>query len=106
MIPLFNFLTLVISLYMWIVIISVIMSWLIAFDIINRRNQFVYMVADSLQRMTEPALRPIRRAMPDLGGLDISPIVLYLGLLFVRDVILGGPSWLAPGGGLLYRLFA
>ena len=106
MIALLNFITLVITLYMWVIIISVILSWLIAFDVINRRNQFVYMIADSMQRLTEPALRPIRRVLPDLGGLDISPVVLYLLLLFVRDVIIGGPNMLAPHGGLLWQLFA
>ncbi len=94
MIPLLNFITMVITLYMWVIIISAIMSWLIAFNVINRHNQFVYMVADSLQRLTEPALKPIRRVLPDFGGLDISPVVLILGLIFVRDVVIRG--WLFP----------
>ncbi len=94
MIPLLNFVMLVIDLYMWVVIISVVMSWLIAFDVVNRRNQFVYMIADSMQRLTEPALRPIRRALPDLGGLDISPLILILALIFAKDVVIYG--WLMP----------
>jgi YggT family protein len=94
MIPLLNFISMVITLYMWVVIISAILSWLIAFNVINRHNQLVYMVADSLQRLTEPALRPIRRALPDFGGLDISPVVLILGLIFLRDVVIRG--WLYP----------
>ena len=94
MIPLLNFISMVITLYMWVIIISAILSWLIAFNVINRHNQFVYMIADSLQRLTEPALRPIRRNMPDLGGLDISPVILILGLIFLRDVVIGG--WLVP----------
>ncbi len=94
MIPLLNFISMVITLYMWVIIISAILSWLIAFNVINRHNQFVYMIADSLQRLTEPALRPIRRALPDFGGLDISPVVLILGLIFLRDVVIRG--WLFP----------
>jgi YggT family protein len=88
MIALLNFIAMVITLYMWVIIISVILSWLIAFNVINRHNQFVFMIADSMQRLSEPALRPIRRAMPDLGGLDISPVVLILGLIFLRDVVI------------------
>lgn len=94
MIPLLNFISMVITLYMWVIIISAILSWLIAFNVINRHNQFIYLIADSLQRLTEPALRPIRRNMPDLGGLDISPVILILGLIFLRDVVIRG--WLFP----------
>jgi YggT family protein len=94
MIPLLNFIAMIITLYMWIIIISAILSWLIAFNVINRHNQFVFMIADSMQKLTEPALRPIRKALPDFGGLDISPVVLILGLIFVRDVVIWG--WLAP----------
>jgi YggT family protein len=94
MIPLLNFLAMVITLYMWVIIISAILSWLIAFNVINRHNQVVYMIADSLQRLTEPALRPIRNVMPDFGGLDISPVVLILVLIFLRDVVIHG--WLYP----------
>jgi YggT family protein len=88
MIALLSFIAMVITLYMWVIIISVILSWLIAFNVINRHNQFVYMIADSMQRLSEPALRPIRRALPDLGGLDISPVVLILILIFLRDVVI------------------
>lgn len=94
MIPLLNFIAMVITLYMWVIIISAILSWLIAFNVVNRSNQFVYMIADSLYRLTEPALRPIRRALPDFGGLDLSPVVLILGLIFLRDVVIHG--WLYP----------
>jgi YggT family protein len=82
----------VISLYIWVIIIGAILSWLIAFDVVNRRNRAVYTIADSLYRLTEPALRPIRKVLPDLGGLDISPVILILGLIFIRDVVL--LSWL------------
>jgi YggT family protein len=90
MIPLLDFIAMVITLYMWVLIISAILSWLIAFDVINRRNQVVYMIADTLYRLTEPALRPIRRRMPDLGGVDISPVILILILIFLRDVVIRG----------------
>ena len=76
----------VLELYMWVVIASVVLSWLIAFNIINTRNSFVHQVADFLNRATEPALRPIRSILPNLGGIDISPIVLILALYFVRDL--------------------
>jgi YggT family protein len=94
MIPLLNFLVMVITLYMWVIIIGAILSWLIAFNVINRHNQVVYMIADSLHKLTEPALRPIRAFLPDLGGLDISPVILILLLIFLRDVVILG--WLAP----------
>jgi YggT family protein len=90
---LIGFIAMVITLYIWVVIIGAILSWLIAFDVVNRRNRAVYTIADSLYRLTEPALRPIRKVLPDLGGLDISPVILILGLIFIRDVVL--LSWLA-----------
>ena len=64
MVPLLSFIAMVITLYIWVVIISAILSWLIAFDVVNRRNRAVYLVADSFYRLTEPAMRPIRRVMP------------------------------------------
>ena len=66
----------VIQFYIWIVIISAILSWLIAFNVVNTQNRFVYTVGDALYRLTDPALRHIRRYMPDLGGIDISPVIL------------------------------
>ena len=89
---LIGFTAMVITLYIWVVIIGAVLSWLIAFDVVNRRNRAVYTIADSLYRLTEPALRPIRKVLPDLGGLDISPVILILGLIFIRDVVL--LSWL------------
>ncbi|MBI1260354.1 MAG: YggT family protein [Rhizobiales bacterium] len=79
--------TQVIQLYVWVIIIQAVLSWLIAFGVVNTRNRFVYTVADVLYRLTEPALRPIRRVLPDLGGIDISPIVLILGLYFLQNLI-------------------
>lgn len=88
MIALFNLITTVISLYIWVLIISAVMSWLIAFNVLNTHNRFVYTVMDFLYRVTEPALRPIRRFVPSLGGVDISPVVLILLLIFIRDFLL------------------
>jgi YggT family protein len=94
MAPLIGFIVLVIDLYIWVVIASAILSWLVAFNVVNTNNRFVLSIADMLYRLTEPALRPIRNILPDLGGIDISPVILILLLLFVRDVVLLG--WLAP----------
>ena len=74
-------------LYWWIIIASAIFSWLYAFNVVNPRNQFVGSVGNMLFRLTEPALRPIRRYMPDLGGIDISPIVLLLIIYFIRQLL-------------------
>jgi len=73
--------------YFYLVFAAVVMSWLIAFNVINTRNQFVGMVADFLYRISEPALRPIRRRMPNLGGIDISPIILFFIIFFISLVI-------------------
>jgi len=77
----------VITLYIYVIIASAIFSWLIAFNVVNTQNKFVYTVYDILNRLTEPALAPIRRFMPNLGGLDISPVILLLALIFVQNFI-------------------
>lgn len=77
----------VITLYIWILIGTAILSWLIAFNVVNTRNPLVASIADFLYRITEPALRPIRSVIPSLGGIDISPVVLIIGLLFLEKVI-------------------
>ena len=77
----------VIDIYTWIVIASAIMSWLVAFGVVNVRNQFIRVVVDLLYRLTEPVLRPIRRILPNLGGVDISPVILLLGLFFLRSLL-------------------
>ena len=82
------------QLYVYLLIASAVLSWLIAFNVVNTRNQFVSMLWDFLYRITEPALAPIRAIMPNLGGIDISPVILILLLLFIRDVVLLG--WLLP----------
>jgi YggT family protein len=78
------FLIKLINLYIWVIIISAILSWLIAFNVVNTNNRFVMTVADTLWRLTEPALRPIRKFLPDLGGIDVSPVILILLLLTVE----------------------
>ena len=78
----------VIDLLVWIIIIGAIMSWLILFNVVNLNNRFVYLVYDSINRLTDPMLNPIRRFLPNLGGIDISPIVLILVLLFVRNFLI------------------
>ena len=77
----------VLDLYVWLLIASAILSWLIAFNVVNTRNQFVAMIADFLYKITEPALRPIRRIMPNLGGIDISPVILILLIILIENII-------------------
>jgi YggT family protein len=87
MLPLAVLIDKVIDIYTWIVIAGAIMSWLVAFGVVNVRNQFIRIIVDLLYRLTEPVLRPIRRILPNLGGVDISPVVLLLGLFFVRSLL-------------------
>lgn len=76
------------QLYWWVVLIMIIMSWLISFNIINTRNQFVAAVWRVLNQLTEPILNPIRRVLPSFSGLDLSPLVLFLLIFFVERVII------------------
>lgn len=78
----------ILDLYTWVIIISAILSWLVAFNVVNTSNRFVYLVGDTLYRLTEPALRPIRRYMPSLGGIDLSPLVLLLAIYFLRSLLI------------------
>ena len=87
MLALIKTIDLALYLYWWIIILSAIFSWLYAFNVVNPRNQFVGSVGNMLFRLTEPALRPIRRYMPDLGGIDISPIILRLIIYFIRELL-------------------
>ena len=77
----------VIGLYIWVILIGAILSWLIAFNVVNTRNRLVATIAVVTDRLTEPALRPIRRVVPNLGGVDLSPVVLLIGLMFLQRVI-------------------
>ena len=77
----------VVTLLIWAVILSAILSWLVGFNIINIHNRLVYIIVDALHRLTEPLLNPIRRFLPNLGGIDLSPIILILLLIFFRSLI-------------------
>lgn len=76
------------NLYWWIILASVVLSWLLAFGIVNGSNQYVRQIGYGLNRMTEPVLAPIRRILPNLGGLDLSPIILLVGMEFLRRFII------------------
>lgn len=73
-------LTTVLGLYMWVIIIGAVLSWLVAFDVVNTRNRLVFTITDICDRLTAPVLNPIRRVVPALGGVDLSPVVLILGI--------------------------
>jgi YggT family protein len=77
-----------IDLLIWIIIASAVLSWLIAFNVVNPYNQFVRSLWELFQRVTEPMLRPIRRLLPDMGGIDVSPVILILILIFIRVVVI------------------
>ena len=84
----------VVTIYIWILIINVLLSWLIAFNVLNTSNRLVYSLLDISYKMTDPLLRPIRNFLPNLGNIDISPVVLILLLMFLRNLIF---EYLAPG---------
>jgi len=77
----------VITIYLWIIIINAILSWLVAFNILNTQNRFVFSVLDTTYKLTDPALNKIRRFIPTFGSIDISPVILILFLMFLRNVI-------------------
>ena len=77
----------IIGLYITLLIISVVLSWLVSFNVVNTSNRFVYMLGDFLYRLTEPALGRIRRGLPNFGGMDLSPLVLSVGLAFIRRLL-------------------
>jgi len=77
----------IISLYIWVLIINVIMSWLVAFNVLNTSNRFVYSVLDVSHKLTDPPLNFIRRYLPNFGSIDISPIILILGIMFLRNLV-------------------
>ena len=76
------------QLYVWLLIAAAVLSWLVAFNVVNPRNQFVATVGEFLYRITEPALRPIRNMLPNLGGLDISPVILILLIFLIERIII------------------
>ena len=78
---------LVLQIYIWLLIAAAVLSWLIAFNVVNTRNQVVASIGEFLYRITEPLLRPIRNVMPNLGGIDISPVILILIILLIENII-------------------
>ncbi len=87
MVSLLALISLLIDIYVWIIIAGVVMSWLIAFNVVNQHNQIVRQVIYFVARMTEPVLEPIRRILPPMGGLDLSPMILIIGLWFLRNLM-------------------
>ena len=85
--PVIELIDIVLSFYMWAVIIYTVLSWLVSFEVVNTRNNFVRTIGEFLHRLVEPALRPIRRVLPNLGGVDLSPAVLILAVWFVRRLM-------------------
>ena len=77
----------IINIFIWLLIANAILSWLVAFNVVNTSNQFVSAVGNFLYRITEPPLRPIRKIIPTMGGLDVSPVVLILLLIFLRNLL-------------------
>ncbi len=84
----------IITIYLWIIIINAILSWLVAFNILNTQNRFVFSILETTYKLTDPALNKIRRYIPNLGSIDISPVILILLLMFLRNIIF---EILAPG---------
>ena len=84
----------VIAIYLWIIIINAVLSWLVAFNILNTQNRFVFSILDATYKLTDPVLNKIRRYIPNLGSIDISPVILILFLMFLRNIIF---EILAPG---------
>ncbi len=83
----------VVTIYIWVLIINALLSWLIAFNVLNTSNRLVYSLLDISYKMTDPLLKPIRNFLPNLGNIDISPVVLILLLMFLRNLIF---EFLAP----------
>ena len=78
----------IVGIYIWILIINAIVSWLVAFNILNTSNRFIYSLLDVSHKLTDPPLNFIRRYLPNLGSIDISPVILILGLNFLRNFII------------------
>ncbi len=84
--PFFSLIDAVLQLYVFVIFVMVVMSWLLTFNVINRHNRFVDSVWRTLIALTEPLLRPIRNVMPGLGGIDLSPLILLLAVFFLREM--------------------
>ena len=77
----------IITIYLWIIIINALLSWLVAFNILNTQNRFVFSILDTTYKLTDPALNKIRRSIPMFGSIDISPVILILFLMFLRNLV-------------------
>mgnify|MGYP001460739912 FL=1 len=77
----------IITIYLWIIIVNAVLSWLVAFNILNTQNRFVFSVLDATYKLTDPVLNKIRRFIPNLGSIDISPVILILILMFIRNLV-------------------
>lgn len=89
MVELIGFVVYLLQLFIWIIIIQAILSWLVAFNVVNMNNRFVAGVLNALERVLNPILRPIRNLLPDMGGIDLSPLVLVLGIMLVQRLLQG-----------------
>ncbi len=77
----------IIEIFIWLLIAQAILSWLIAFNIVNTTNNLINLIGNFLYKVTEPILRPIRRVLPDFGGVDVSPVILIILLIFFRNLL-------------------
>ena len=87
MLAILNLFNTIVDFFIWTLILSAVLSWLIGFNIVNINNKLIYIIADFLNRLTEPFLSPIRRILPYLGGIDLSPVILILLLIFLKDLV-------------------
>jgi len=98
LIPLLQVISIALDLYLWVVIAAVILSWLVAFNVINTHNHFVRQIVDVLDRITRPIYRPIRKILPDFGGLDFSPLVVLLIVWALQQLLIGAMRDLYASG--------
>ncbi len=88
LVPLIQLILAVINIYVWVLVASVVLSWLIAFSVVNTSNRFVYSIGNIIYRITEPALRPVRNILPNMGSVDLAPVVVILLLWFVENMLI------------------
>lgn len=85
--PILAFLVMLIELYTWVIILTVVVSWLVIFDVLNTKNKIVYRICDFLNRITNPVMLRVRRFVPPIGGMDLSPLVVLLGLWLLKAIL-------------------